>query len=256
MQFVKNVITQFPINSYLKLKGNVLDFNLSEAEDAQHWHSVDLYEVVQKLSQDHGCIAVGEKDGAQLIVETTAVSVDRRMTSSLNTFNTARGDSPLAIYRSLGGSAYPAVLVLTPYKGCELSDCTLYYFDSEGETSYQATNSSPAMTVGKVKFEIDGRAVRATEVGKTSEFFNEWLPISLNGPGTIQLGGKADFTIDAHQNTEIYLESTAGTLNRSRAKNGDVVTLDAAGLSSGEIVRIKAGYKFWPGKVDLHIEVV
>lgn len=256
MNFVRTVVNQFPMNAQLRFSGDELEFNLSGVGDAPNWNSVSLSEAVAQYSQDHGCIAIGEINNQPFVCETTAISVSRRMTSSINLFNTERSDSPLAVYRSLGGGAYPATLIFTPYKGCSLSECVVYLFDSAGPSIYEETNSSPSMTVGVVKFEIDGRPVRAPEVGKTSDFFNEWLPISVNGPGTILLGGKADFTIDAHQNTEIYLESTAGTLNRSRAKNGDVVTLDAAGLSSGEIVRIKAGYKFWPGKVDLHIEVV
>lgn len=255
MRLVKTVIQQFPMNAVIRITGTLLEFNISGVGDAPVWQSVDLANVIANFSQDHGCIAIGEKSGSLFIIETTAVSVARRTTPEINTFNTGRGDSPLAIYRSLGGGAYPAMLVMTPFKGCTLADCTLYFFDSSGETIYPATSESAATTVGNVKLELDGRPLRAVDVGKTSEFFSSWLPISLQGPAQAPANSSIALSVSALDGADIYLEATAGALNRSRARNGDVITLDSTGLPKGTQIRIKAGYKFWPGKSDHLIDV-
>lgn len=256
MQLVKRIIESFPMNTQISLSGNVLTFNLRAGSDDSQAKVADLASIVASCSQDHGCIAIGERDGEVFSVETTALSISQRLTPTANQRPSGRSDSPLAIYHSQGGVGYPALFVLTPFKGCQLNDCTLYFMDSAGETTYEATEMSPSLTVGNVSISVDGQTLQAQSVGTLFEFFSDWIPVDLQGADTAISGQIATFTVSAGENTEVFLESTAGVLNRSRAKNGDTVVLDTSGIPAGESIRIKAGYKFWPGKTDKVIALI
>ena len=96
----------------------------------------------------------------------------------------------------------------------------------------------------------EGSALVAEDGPVIGAFLQTWLPITLEGDGSVNAGQATAFKVRAPEGAVVFLEATAGVLNRSRAINGDVVTLDANGLRSGETLRIKAGYRFWPSKVE------
>ena len=61
------------------------------------------------------------------------------------------------------------------------------------------------------------------------------------------------------RNATIYIEPVVGSVNKTRAQvvNGvGEFTVSSAGLNVGDVVRIKLGWKFWPGTTDLFITVV
>ena len=61
------------------------------------------------------------------------------------------------------------------------------------------------------------------------------------------------------RNATIYIEPVVGSVNKTRAQivNGvGEFVVSSAGLNVGDVVRIKLGWKFWPGTTDLFITVV
>ena len=256
MQMLKTILSPYPGNASIEIEGTTLGFTIDSYGEPATPLVVDLAEIVAKYSQDHGVIAIGQKGDQLLVVETTAISVGYRGSPYVGTYNLARRDSPLAVYRSLGGPSYPAILLLTPYRGCALDDCSLFFFDSSETASYPAFDRVPSYTYGRVDISVDGETLVAQTVGLPPSFLSGWLPISLTGPTGVGAGGSISLVVSAPPGTEVYLEALAGSLSRSRARSGDVVTLSAIDLPPGTRVRIKAGYKYWPGKTDVEIEVV
>lgn len=255
MIYLKHTVEAYPQQLKFSLDGDVLTYSFS-LEDGVAPHVVDLREVVRDFSQDHGVIAVGEKDGRPLVVETTTLSYANRSLRTLNEAGNAWRSSPLAAYRDAGTTFYPACMLLTPLKGCDVDDCTLYLFGSPGTITYPQTDLSPERTVGQTQVSVNGQPLSASPAPRLAEFLTSWLPISLTGGSQVAAGGSLALTVVGPDGPEIYLEAMAGSLSRSRARNGDVVVLHATDLTPGTQARIKAGYKYWPGKTDLMVDVV
>lgn len=238
---LKTTLASYPGSSTVSLDGSTVTFSIAGVEAEPTEVVADLAEIVATYSQDHGVIAVGEKAGTLLAVETTAISVGYRGSPFVDTHNTARRDSALAVYRSLGGGAYPALFILTPYRGCSLDECSLYFFEESQPENAQVT--------------VNGQALVAQEIARLADHLAAWMPISFSGPSSVAVGERAELTLSCPDHVEVYLEATAGVLSRSRARNGDMVRLDLSDLSSGAVARVKAGYKFWPGKTDYEIAI-
>ena len=256
MNLLKTVLNPYPANSDIHIAGSILSFKFWIENPPADAFTVDLATVVSELSQDHGVIPVGLKDDASFWVETISYSVLVRGPSKASPEGVVRQDTPLAIFKSLGGVGYPAVVVLTPFRGCSLNDCSLYFFGSSGTGEYPATDRTPACSYGSVSISIDGSPLVAQTVGLLPQYLNTWLPISFSGGSEVPSGGSLALTVIAPDGPEVYLEATAGTLSRARARNGDVVVLHAADLPPGTRARIKAGYKYWPGKTDFMVDVI
>jgi hypothetical protein len=91
--------------------------------------------------------------------------------------------------------------------------------------------------------------------------------LRLSAPSTIAANGQATITIQLEDAAEqpierqatVYLEAVSGVLPRARVttiQGTAAVPVFATGLSPGEQVRIKAGWKYFPGVDDITIEVV
>ncbi len=91
--------------------------------------------------------------------------------------------------------------------------------------------------------------------------------LRLSAPSTIAADGQATITIQLEDAAEqlierqatVYLEAVSGVLPRVRVTTTQgtaAVPVFATGLSPGEQVRIKAGWKYFPGVDDITIEVV
>jgi len=256
MNMLKTILSPYPQNSDVSLDGSVLSFRSWLETKPADAISVDLSVVVAEISQDHGVITVGSKNGSLFAVQTTEYSVNVKGANQASSDGVVRQDTPIAVFRSLGGQGYPGVVVLTPYRGCSLNECSLYFFDSSGTAEYPATDSSPACVYGSVSLTQDGAPLVASVVGLLPQYLATWLPISFSGGTQIPAGGTLSLTVVAPDGPEVYLEAMAGSLSRSRARNGDIVTLNAIELAPGTRIRIKAGYKYWPGKSDFFVDVV
>ncbi len=91
--------------------------------------------------------------------------------------------------------------------------------------------------------------------------------LRLSAPSTIVADGQATITIQLEDAAEqpierqatVYLEAVSGVLPRARVATTQgtaAVPVFATGLSPGEQVRIKAGWKYFPGVDDITIKVV
>lgn len=91
--------------------------------------------------------------------------------------------------------------------------------------------------------------------------------LRLSAPSTIAADGQAMITIQLENAAEqpierqatVYLEAVSGVLPRARVttiQGTAAVPVFATGLSPGEQVRIKAGWKYFPGVDDISLEVV
>lgn len=216
------------------LNGTTLEFSFQEDEKTVSV-LVDLVDIISTHSQDHGIIAIGAKDGKALVLETTAVSVDLRGSAFADPIGVARRDTPLGVYRLFTGKAdFPLCYLMTPFKGCGIDDVTIYWFVNDGVT----------------EITVDGQPLQAQSAEIMPNLIASWLPVTLQGPSSIEAGQSAQFVVHAPENTVVYLETTAGTLDRTRAVDGETVVLSTIAQTGATTGKIKAGYKYWPAKVQ------
>jgi hypothetical protein len=145
-------------------------------------------------------------------------------------FNVA---SPAWVLKESG--MYPLLFILTPYAGCSLADCTLIWKAIEGQ---------PDMA----NFLVDGQdQATAPIISSIKQYMADWLPITLNGPDTLAPDATASYAIACEVPSNIYITASCGLLNRTIARAGQQLLVDARGLAAGDKIEIKLGYKWWPG---------
>jgi hypothetical protein len=219
---------------------------VTEAED-----SFSLSDLIAKYSQDHGCIALLPKDMTSrevskfVALETTQLSLPEKTvsgnsySSEVTTPGKHLSGSP---YNVISGrySSYGYVYILTPTINCAVEDLIIIYRDT-----------------GSADVTVDGQSVvnTATAIESTKLFLDSWMPVAINGPLTIKTGEKNTYTVTSTAGTTIYLESNIGIINRSRVVSGKSFVLDAYGLEPGEVITVKAGYKYWHGVSTLDVIV-
>ena len=240
MKILKYLIPENTQKAVVTIVGGTLSFDFGPEIDGPIY-TVDLNEIISKHSQDHGCIAFGKKAGKLLILETTGNSKLHRSSPFDVPQNSARSDTPMSTYAEVGGVGRPIGYLLTPIKNCDLNDCTFYFFTD---------------VAGLINITIDGRAIDSETEEMLPTLLNNWLPISLIGDGAVQQGQSVSFVIDAPVGADIFLEATAGALSHTRAVSGSVVTVMAARNQVGDVIRVKAGYRNWPGKAEKIFAVV
>ena len=132
----------------------------------------------------------------------------------------------------------PLVTVATPYKGCSIDEADIIVFMDN--------------SVQPVGWEFT-RQIQSFTPYVQQQFV---APITIAGPGTAQAGNAVTFQVVApHAKQTIYLEATAGVLNRQRLSGSGSVRLDTTGLDSGETIKLKAGYRYWPGDAEKQIKL-
>jgi hypothetical protein len=93
--------------------------------------------------------------------------------------------------------------------------------------------------------------------------------ISVTSPSVIRKDTSETITIQLKENltgndisnrsSTIYVDPIIGTVNKSRVQliNGTgSFVISAAGLNVGDVIRVKLGWKYWPGASDVFITVV
>jgi hypothetical protein len=213
----------------------------------------NLAELVEKFSQDHGCIAIFPKamhmtDHTDMIaMETTQLSLIEKGGGDPGVVNQKTDETPAAEGKVYPGSpwsvinsryaSYAYLYVLTPYKGCQTSELTLVYRDG---AVIKHNNTTPT----------------AEHILSMKTFLENWLPIAINGDDTISANETKTYTVTAPEGTTVYLSSDIGVINRSRITNGGSFNLNTDGLVAGETITIKAGYKYWSGVTTKEINIV
>lgn len=262
MNVIRHILDSHPFNVIAHIEGSIISFDVGINVSESSLLTVNLDEVVEKYSQDHGCIAIGKKDNSAFVLETTAITLYYRGSPFVDTHGTARRDTPLSVYRgAIGEQSYPVGYLMTPFKGCSLSDCTFYSFGSSNIKDIPVSEGAvvpegQATTTGNVVFTVNGVSLDTPSVDLTPTWLNNWLPITLTGPASVATGEKASYTVNAPVGTTVYLEGIVGSIDRTRAVNGDIITFSAGSLPAGTTGRIKAGYKYWEGSSNTEIAIV
>lgn len=262
MQVIRHILDCHPFNVIAHIDGAVIRFDVGMNVAEDNLLTIDLADVVEKYSQDHGCIAIGKKDNVPFVIETTAITLYYRGSPFVDTHGTARRDTPLSVYRgAIGEQSYPVGYLMTPFKGCALNDCTFYAFGSAHIRDLPVEEGAvipegQATSHGSVVFTVDGVPLDTPSVELTPTWLNNWLPITLTGPTSVATGESASYTVNAPVGTTVYLEGVVGSIDRARAVNGDILTFSTGALQPGTIGRIKAGYKYWEGSSNTEIAVI
>ena len=272
-----NIVFSTIIPAYRTLKGvadvtdGILSYDILNHDDPElsqdldvKKHTVDLTELVSTMAVDHGCVAIGLlPNGGSVAQELTSITVQYlnapnvtlpvtigHVNHGLVTSRPSEIKSSMLADRTNILNAWaqitlstevPIALLLTPFAGCTLDDCTLVFYMNANRRSL----SINSITVNDLP-----------DIGRVPDYLASWMPIAIDGPATIPAGGSAEYVITAPANTSVFLETVNGYCANSRVQNGDTITVDAVGLQPGSKIRIKAGYRFWPVAGSAIIDVI
>jgi hypothetical protein len=246
MEFYKLTTEPRNISNQVTINGDNLIVDLYDPFVPNACHVVGNYslsQIISEMSQDHGCIAVSYDRNTQklTLVETTQLSFAEKSNPtkvyalSNNPIN-APGTPSFILENRFNGTGY--FYILTPYINCTINDLIFVFRDT--------TNPDIDITAS---FIVNGtiKNLEMLSPASLNGFLTNWLPITLTGPNTMTAGSKSTYTVNCPSGTTAYISSDIGVINRSKATNGQSFTLDTTGLSAGETVTIKLGYKFWSG---------
>ena len=80
--------------------------------------------------------------------------------------------------------------------------------------------------------------------------------VSISAPSEVTAGKDVELSIQQHiPGTTIYLEATSGMLARTRITTSGIVLLKTESLLPGEVIKVKAGYKYWTGESEVLIHL-
>jgi len=205
----------------------------------------DLADLAANYSQDHGCIAVhpyNMMDGGQLVVtETTQLSLPEKESTgdSYTSFDTTAGKyysgSPFSVV-STRYKSYCYLYILTPYVNCSVDDLIIVYRDTSN-----------------AEITVNNSGITSTAITSMKAYLDTWLPVTVSGPTTITAGTSQSYTVTAPEGTTVYLTLDNGITNRTKVKNGQSFLLNTDGLTAGEVVTVKLGYKYWASVSEFQI---
>ena len=212
----------------VSLDGQNLCFKIPHYEDSKETnlivkdcptHSFDLSKLLE-LSEDHGYILISGEQESNPAFSAEQVILTTYQSKSI----------PLQ-YKS---DKLRLAWLITPHKGCSLEDATLLLYD-DGQIDLSS------LTINET---VEDLRYRAFPV------------IGIDGPSTVSPGDSVSLSVtQAIPGAVIYLQTTAGVLNKSRLSSSGTVQITAQGLDSGDQIKIKAGYRHWTGDAE-HIITV
>lgn len=260
MKIFKIVQKLMPASTLCKISGGMLDVQVSWSnKDRTIVRSYDLAKVIKTYGEDHGCIALcwSPKYPDELIWhETTRFSCSERIASertysSIMEIGLSLKDTPTTKGRHNAASpswilrqrldATALIYLLTPAKNCSVEDAILIFYDVQNDPDTAEVDRTSHRLL------VDKKLQSPPALESLKLFLETWLVIKIEGPEKAPPDTYVDLTANCTSGGDIYLDATAGLLNRSRAKSGQRIQLDTRGLEAGEEIVIKAGYKFWPG---------
>ena len=210
-----------------------------------------LATLISQLGQDHGCIAISYVPSINNIIanETTQLTLAEKAAYTSSDATKQFSGSPFsAVATRLNG--FPYLYILTPTANCSADDLIVILQD----TTAPAVNPKTSEDINVVAtLSYEGVTQDPELLASTLGFLDSWNKMSITGPSTMPAGSTQAFTISAPAGATAYLSSDIGVINRARATNGQTFILDTAGLAAGEVVTIKAGYKFWSGSAKVQV---
>lgn len=106
------------------------------------------------------------------------------------------------------------------------------------------------------------------EIDTPAQFLAAQFRPVISGPSTISAGGSGNFDVQLQSSegdaislpSDIYLEATAGNLSRARVTLSDAgvgsFVVFAAGLQPGDKIKLKSGFRYFPGAFEKIVDVV
>lgn len=259
-----------PFSSVLQIDKNVLkiDARWKSKDKKPISQSHDLSEIIDRYSEDHGCIALcyTPRSKDELVWhETTRFTYSERISSdrsysslmqtglSINDTPQKRGRhnaaSPAAILKQRL-DATPVLYLLTPARRCLVEDAIIVFHGVDPDPGI------PEELRTTHSLSVEGKVQAPPMMPSLKMFLETWLLITIDGPDMIPADEAAKFLLTNTHGGEIYVDATGGILNRSRANSGQRIQLDTRGLDAGDEIIIKAGYKFWPGISQKKIVII
>jgi len=255
MEFLKLTTNRVLSLNQVTIDGNSLTISITDTNEQpgnvdisafSYSGTFDLADLAANYSQDHGCIAVhpyNMMDGGQFVVtETTQLSLPEKVATgdAYTSFDTTTGKyysgSPFSVVNTRYRS-YAYLYILTPYINCSVNDLIIVYRDTDS-ANIVAANSA---------------VTSATAITSMKAYLDTWLPVTVSGPTTITAGTSQSYTVTAPEGTTVYLTLDNGITNRTKVKNGQSFLLNTDGLTAGEVVTVKLGYKYWASVSEFQI---
>jgi hypothetical protein len=173
-------------------------------------------------AQDHGFVLISSLHQYELDFTITQTIIETY-------------DTKINPLRFRNNSCLRIALIFTPSKNCTPNDVTVYLWD-DGFVKFDNIKLDGVISMQDKLPAVDHIQILAPQTSIAGEPIT--LSITQPVPGT-----------------DIYLESTAGILNRSRLNTGANVLLNTEGLEPGDTIKVKAGYKFWSGDAEAIISL-
>ena len=257
MEFIKLHTNREITGNTVEVSGDtltvtVVDSTLFETQGhITRTESFSISDLITNYSQDHGCLAFYPADlfpnGSSnlLVIETTQLSLPEKAkpgeeyTSFVTTPGKQYSGSPFSVINTRFNS-YAFLYILTPYADCSSSDLIVVCRDS---TSLTVT--------------VDGTTPNfTTSIMSLKGFLDTWMPITITGPTHVNAGSSVSYTVYASSNATVYLSTDIGMINRSKITNNKTFLLNTDGLTAGETITIKTGYKYWSGVSTFTVTLV
>lgn len=183
------------------------------------------------------------------------VDVDRAMTKIMQPFNyTAYSLADRSHFRVRDSGDRTGILyVFVPFAEASFSECEIFLALASGTTITSNVGYDESPFIPMVSYE------------KMDELLYP-IELSVTPAATVPAGGQVNITITVYDRDnqvfdypmEIYLTSRVGYLPYRKVKvTGTAeVPVHALGLKAGDIIRVKAGYRWYANLTHLDIEVV
>ena len=210
------------LHSSVLLRDDAVEFNLDKSDIINSAVSrLVAFDEFAQYSDDHGLISVyTELFHPQFLLENT---IQR----------TFVGRKPI---RDFFGKRLVAQII-TPYKNSDPSEWDMIVIDDgfaniDGFPEFERYNLLTDWHKAKFKDNLD-----------------------LVFEGTATADSKIEIDVHNMIPAPIFLETTAGNLSHYRVNDTQKVVLDTSGLQHGEMVKIKAGRRYYPGLKELVITI-
>jgi len=189
------------------------------------------YENIKHLSEDFGIISIAFN---------YTFSEYQVLPVSPKTF---MGKTSVSDYHT-AQSLVPMVLIFTPYRDCEFSECNVLI--------RKLTN-----------IEVSTNIVFGKTVSCTSDFIYFDFPWGqqnypkIISPSEAKIGEKINLEVTSPNNRPVLIETNLGRLNKYKITKTTNVELDLTDLQdTDEDVIIKIGYKYWSGIEEKGIKLL
>ncbi len=261
-------------NAQIGFSGNTLSVKATFSKNRSADRKIDLQSVLDSFAIDHGCVTIGFKDDQLVWDEITRYSQLQRPTRREREGGgkRLRGGAgrqlvgahyaPARVFYANTGANLALMHILTPWESCSLSDCTVIIRTGDNSSKARKTwtdDEVDDLKVGQVSVTKDGAAVSMSTLptdGTYQFLANQFLPLKIDGPSKITAGQKATFTVNVPGQASVRLSTEAGQLSKTRVKGGQKFVVNAQDLEPGDVVRVVAGFEYWPNKAEKVIKVI